>query len=171
MTLAAQRAPLEAWIDEAAQQLVPFVILGDFNRRIDRFGQDDHLWREIDDGDPTGLDLRRLPFDREAECNPSFPQPIDFLVFDDRAWQMVDEASFQEITYDPEDQDLARGTPSDHCPIAVSLELAAADDGEDDEPSDTDRPIWTCSMRPPKGSRAMSSDASSMRSRSKGTAA
>ena len=136
--MATQRAPLEAWIDEAAQQLVPFVILGDFNRRINRFGQDDHLWREIDDGDPTGLDLWRLPFDREAECNPSFPQPIDFLVFDDRAWQMVDEASFREITYDPEDQDLERGTPSDHCPIAVTLDLGAADDGEDDEPSDPD---------------------------------
>ena len=137
VTLAAQRAPLEAWIDEAARQLVPFVILGDFNRRIDRFGQDDHLWREIDDGDPPGLDLRRLPFDREAECNPSFPQPIDFLVFDDRAWQRVDQASFQEITYDPEDQDLARGTPSDHCAIAASLDLTAEDDGNDDEPSDT----------------------------------
>jgi hypothetical protein len=114
VTLAAQRAPLEAWIDEAAQDVVPFMILGDFNRRIDRFGQDDHLWREIDDGDPPGLDLRRLPFNREAECSPSFPQPIDFLLFDDRAWQMVDEASFQEITYDTEDQDLERGTPSDH---------------------------------------------------------
>jgi hypothetical protein len=43
VTLAAQRAPLEVWIDEAAQELVPFAILGDWNRRIDRFGQDDHL--------------------------------------------------------------------------------------------------------------------------------
>jgi endonuclease I/endonuclease/exonuclease/phosphatase family metal-dependent hydrolase len=138
VTLAAQLPPLEAWIDAAAQELVPFMILGDWNRRIDRFGQDDHLWREIDDGDPPGLDLRRLPFDREAECNPAFPQPIDFLVFDERAWQMVDEASFQEITYDPEDHDLARGTPSDHCAIAVSLELTAAEeDGGDDEPTVT----------------------------------
>jgi endonuclease I len=116
---------------------VPFAILGDWNRRIDRFGQNDHLWRDIDDGDPPGLDLRRLPFNREAECNPAFPQPIDFLVFDDRAWQMVDQESFQEITYDPEDQDLQRGTPSDHCAIAVSLEFPAEGDGDDDEPSDT----------------------------------
>jgi hypothetical protein len=84
---------------------VPFVVLGDFNRRIDRFGQDDHLWREIDDGVPPGLDLRRLPFNREAQCNRSFPQPIDFLVFDERAWRMVDVASFQEITYDPQDRE------------------------------------------------------------------
>jgi hypothetical protein len=68
VTLAAQREPLEAWIDKAAQELAPFVILGDFNRRIDRFDQDDHLWREIDDGIQPGLDLRRLPLNREAEC-------------------------------------------------------------------------------------------------------
>jgi endonuclease I/endonuclease/exonuclease/phosphatase family metal-dependent hydrolase len=132
VTLAAQRAPLEAWIDEAARQLVPFVILGDFNRRIDRFGQDDHLWREIDDHDPPGLDLWRLSFGRQAECSPSFPQPIDFLVFDDRAWQMVNEASFDEIIYDPADRDSARGTPSDHCPILVSLSLGEEHEEGDD---------------------------------------
>jgi endonuclease I len=112
-------------------------ILGDFNRRIDRFDQDDHLWREIDDGVPPGLDLRRLPLNREAECNPSFPQPIDFLVFDDRAWRLVDEISFQEITYDPQDRDAARGTPSDHCPIAVTLELGAPGDGDEEGDTDT----------------------------------
>jgi hypothetical protein len=67
------------------------------------------------------LDLWRLPFNREAECNPAFPQPIDFLVFDDRSWKTVDEASFQEITKDKEDQALVRGTPSDHCAISVKL--------------------------------------------------
>jgi hypothetical protein len=69
---------------------------------------------------------------------PSFPQPIDFLVFDHRAWQLVDDASIEEVTYDPQDRDAARGTPSDHCPIAVSLELAAPDDGEGEEEPDTD---------------------------------
>ena len=62
---------------------------------------------------------------------PCFPQPIDFLVFDDRAWQLVDESSFEEIVYDPEDQDFARGTPSDHCPIAVSLEIGVPGGGQD----------------------------------------
>lgn len=57
VTLAAQRAPLEAWIDAAAAGTVPFLVLGDFNRAFDRFDQDDHLWREIDDGDPARLDL------------------------------------------------------------------------------------------------------------------
>jgi hypothetical protein len=100
---------------------------GDFNRAFDRFGEDDHLWREIDDGDPAGLDLRRLPFRQASDgwCGTSRhqPRPIDFLVFDDRAWQLVDQASFRQVTYDAADQDEARGTPSDHCPVAVDLRL------------------------------------------------
>jgi poly(3-hydroxybutyrate) depolymerase/endonuclease/exonuclease/phosphatase family metal-dependent hydrolase len=122
VTLAAQRAPLEAWIDAAAEAQVPFVILGDWNRRIDVHGQNDHIWGEIDDGDPPGLDLWRLPFNRESTCNAGFSQPIDFLVFDDRAWRLVDAASYEEVVYDDEDWDARRRTPSDHCPIVVALD-------------------------------------------------
>jgi hypothetical protein len=41
MTLAAQRAPLESWIDAAAA--APFVIVGDWNRRMNVRGQNDHI--------------------------------------------------------------------------------------------------------------------------------
>ena len=119
--LAAQRAPLEAWIDEAAQELVPFVILGDFNRRIDRFGRDDHLRGEIDDGDPSGLDLWRLPFNRESDCNPSFPQPIGLLGVRRPGLAVGGRGFVPGVTNDPDDRDAARGTLSGHCPIAVDL--------------------------------------------------
>ena len=36
VTLAKQRAPLEAWVDEHTVKQVPFVILGDFNRAFDK---------------------------------------------------------------------------------------------------------------------------------------
>ena len=124
-TLARQRAPLEAWIDAAAAGTVPFVVLGDFNRAFDVHGQGDHVWQEIDDGSPAGLDLWRLPFRQESDCwrgtGRHHPRPIDFLVFDDRAWRQVDRGSFRQVTYDAADRDEARGTPSDHCPIAVDL--------------------------------------------------
>jgi hypothetical protein len=54
ITLAAQRAPLEGWIDAAATAQVPFVIVGDWNRRIDVHGQGDHVWGEIDDAARLG---------------------------------------------------------------------------------------------------------------------
>src|SRR5215213_2922751 len=80
---------------------------------------------EIDDGDPAGLDLWRLPSGEESDCwrgtSRHFPQPIDFLVFDDRAWLQVAHSTFREITWDSEDQDVARATPSDHCPKAVEM--------------------------------------------------
>jgi endonuclease/exonuclease/phosphatase family metal-dependent hydrolase len=127
ITLAAQRAPLESWTDAAAIAQVPFVIVGDWNRRIDVHGQGDHVWGEIDDADPPGLDLWRLPFNRDSSCNAGFTKPIDFLVFDARAWALVDEASFTEITYDTGDWDAQRRTPSDHCPIVVTLDWPAAE--------------------------------------------
>jgi hypothetical protein len=127
ITLAAQRAPLEGWIDAAAAAQVPFVIVGDWNRRIDVHGQGDHLWGEIDDADPPGLDLWRLPFNHDSSCNSGFAKPIGFLVFDDRAWRSVNEPSFEEIVYDTGDWDAQRRTPSDHCPIVVVLDWPAAD--------------------------------------------
>ena len=127
ITLAAQRAPLERWIDAAATAQVPFVIVGDWNRRIDVHGQGDHVWAEIDDADPPGLDLSRLPFNRDSSCNSGFTEPIDFLVFDDLAWRLVDETSFDEIVYDTGDWDAQRRTPSDQCPIVVVLDWPAAD--------------------------------------------
>jgi hypothetical protein len=127
VTLAAQRAPLENWIDAAASALVPFVIVGDWNRRMDVHGQSDHIWGEIDDGDPVGLDLWRVPFNRDSGCNAGFTEPIDFIVLDDRAWGLVDETSFAEIVYDDGDWDADRHTPSDHCPIVVGLDWPAAD--------------------------------------------
>jgi hypothetical protein len=120
ITLAAQRAPLEAWIDAAALGQVPFVILGDWNRRFDVHQERDHIWQAIDDGEPAGLDLWRLPFKRDSQCEFGFTDPIDFLLFDDRVWPLVDEASFAEVLYG-DIWDLQRRTLSDHCPIAVTL--------------------------------------------------
>ena len=53
-TLARQVEPLEAWIDARWREGVPFVVLGDFNRELDRHGERDHLWADIADGDPPG---------------------------------------------------------------------------------------------------------------------
>jgi exonuclease III len=42
---------------------------------------------------------------------------------DQRTWERADRALFRQVTYDAADQDEARGTPSDHCPVVVDLRL------------------------------------------------
>jgi hypothetical protein len=63
-----------------------------------------------------------MPFDRDSGCNAGSTDPIDFIVFDNRAWRLVDEPSFEEIVYDAGDWDAQRRTPSNHCPIVVVLD-------------------------------------------------
>jgi len=124
-TLARQIEPLEAWIDARWREGVPFVVLGDFNREIDRHGKRDHLWAAIDDGDPPGLELHWLSAGRDPACWRGTPRhfryPVDFFVFGARAWKRVDAASFRQVVWTDADADPRRGLPSDHCPIAVDL--------------------------------------------------
>ena len=124
-TLARQIAPLEAWIDARWREGVPFVVLGDFNREIDRHGHRDHLWTAIDDGDPPGLEIHWLSAGRDPACwrgtSRHFRYPIDFFVFGARAWKRVDPASFRQVVWTGADADARHGLPSDHCPIAVDL--------------------------------------------------
>ena len=124
-TLARQVEPLEAWIDARWREGVPFVVLGDFNRELDRHGERDHLWAAIADGDPPGLVLHRLSAGRNPACwrgtSRHFRYPIDFFVFGARAWKRVDAGSFRQVVWTDADADPRRGLPSDHCPIAVDL--------------------------------------------------
>ena len=124
-TLARQLEPLEDWIDDRWREAVPFVVLGDFNREIDRNGTRDHLWTAIADGDPPGLALHWLSAGRDPACwrgtSRHFRYPIDFFVFGARSWKRVDPASFRQVVWTDADADPRRGLPSDHCPIAVDL--------------------------------------------------
>ena len=45
-------------IDDRAAEGIPFIVLGDFNRRFD--ASDDEFWQAIDDGKPRNADLRYL---------------------------------------------------------------------------------------------------------------
>ena len=124
-TLARQIEPLEAWIDARWREGVPFVVLGDFNREMDRHGERDHLWTAVADDDPPGLELHRLSAGRDPACwrrtSRHFRYPIDFFVFGARAWKRVDAGSFRQVVWADADADPRRGLPSDHCPIAVDL--------------------------------------------------
>jgi hypothetical protein len=107
--------------EDRAQEGVPLVVLGDFNRRFNIAGDD--MWADLDDGGP---DLTKYTEGLTSAClNFRFPEHIDHIVTGPRATTLVRPGSFEQVlftTVDPDgDADL-----SDDCPIAVVFET----DGE-----------------------------------------
>ncbi|MDF0522852.1 HAD family acid phosphatase [Bradyrhizobium yuanmingense] len=107
-----QQKVLKKWVDDRAKDAIPFMLLGDFNRRLQA---EEQFWTGIDaPGDPL-RDLH-LPVRRDtvARCQPAFPQFIDFIVFNPASFALFKADSFQELVYEA-------APASDHCPIAVEL--------------------------------------------------
>jgi len=116
-----QQVPvLENWIDAEARAKNPFVVLGDFNRRFNQINDD--FWQEIDDGVPTNADLIKVTEGKTSTCfNGQYPQYIDHIVLDKQTSQWLNQSSFEELNYN---QPFSRQDRlSDHCAIAVSLEI------------------------------------------------
>ncbi|MDE0697206.1 MAG: endonuclease/exonuclease/phosphatase family protein [Boseongicola sp.] len=122
--LASQIPKLERWIDERAAIGTPFVVLGDFNRRFDEPGDD--FWSDIDDGEPNEIKLSRATEGRISECwGGEFPRYIDHIVYDLQVGRWVVSESFHQLLYtEPESM---KKLLSDHCPIAVTLDVPPSD--------------------------------------------
>lgn len=103
---------LEAWIDAAAIGPTPFVVLGDWNRRL--AVADDRVWREIDDGEPANADLRLADAGTSPRCDPRYSEFIDHIVLDRRAGGLMTD--FKEFSSQTGAEHL-----SDHCPVFVTL--------------------------------------------------
>lgn len=130
--LAEQVPILERWIDARAREGVPFAVAGDFNRRFsserryarDRFGRLTAMWPEIDDGSPPEADLiDATRVRRDARCFPqdSHTAAIDHIVLSRSLAARLVPGSMRRVTYST--ADARRFRLSDHCPVAVTLEL------------------------------------------------
>jgi endonuclease/exonuclease/phosphatase family metal-dependent hydrolase len=116
--LRAQLAPLEGWVDARARAHEAFVVLGDFNRRLNA---DDPFYRELDDSDPPESDLTLASGGQPSRCwGGRFPDLIDHLVFSKTAATWLRPGSFSQPDYFPADAPHAKRL-SDHCPISVEL--------------------------------------------------
>jgi endonuclease/exonuclease/phosphatase family metal-dependent hydrolase len=106
---------LESWIEARAQEGVPLVVLGDFNRRMNIVGDD--VWADLDDGDP---DLtKHIEGLRSACLKFRFPDYIDHIVTDTRGTALARPGSFEQVLFTA----VGGGDElSDHCPIAVVFE-------------------------------------------------
>jgi endonuclease/exonuclease/phosphatase family metal-dependent hydrolase len=118
-TLLEQVPVLEGWIDAAAAGPVPFIVLGDFNRRLTQ--PHDRVWADLDDGEPATADLTVLTQEMPVSCRDNtFTEFIDHIVVDRRVVPWVDRTSFRQVTYRQQDK-VVWDQLSDHCPVLVEL--------------------------------------------------
>jgi endonuclease/exonuclease/phosphatase family metal-dependent hydrolase len=123
--LSKQLIELEEWIDARAAEQIPFIVLGDFNRRMDI--PNDAFWPEIDDGNPANADLSRVTEGKSSNCwDGEFPLYIDHIALDRIATKWVVDGSYKQLVY-TEDEDLKKKL-SDHCPISIIIDPSLVED-------------------------------------------
>jgi len=112
-----QQKVLKDWVSERARDEIPFVIMGDFNRRLQN---EEDFWTGLDDPTHPARDLS-LPVKRDTEsrCRKEFKQFIDYIVFNTESFAMAKPDSFRVLRFDGEESTF----PSDHCPISIELEV------------------------------------------------
>jgi endonuclease/exonuclease/phosphatase family metal-dependent hydrolase len=125
--LAKQAKPLEAWVDARAKEGVPFILLGDFNRRFVRDIALEHseiqgLWQAIDDEGAEALWAPTIK--AESKCwGGYYKDYIDHIVFDPKAKAIYVENSFDQLVFEQKYTREISQNLSDHCPISVELAL------------------------------------------------
>jgi len=117
-SLGQQAHILADWIADRRRENIPFVILGDFNRR---FSRDDDVLSILNAASP----MRRAT---EGFSNPCWSRDgqgrafIDHILLGLRASDWLIKDSFRVLSYTERDPAL-RDVISDHCPISVRLRL------------------------------------------------
>jgi endonuclease/exonuclease/phosphatase family metal-dependent hydrolase len=140
-----QVAPLEAWIDGVAKTSPLFVVLGDFNRRLDDEAEKsvarkdvrtDHtdpaspnkvgpngevrsrfLWQELSDGDPT---LVQVPPPMTTDCK-GFEGLDHILISEALNARQTGQLSSEKVKVEQKDKQVIM--TSDHCPRITRLTL------------------------------------------------
>ena len=134
-TLAAQAAILENWIEQQAEIGRSVIVLGDFNRQLNRSegtpGATDQFWAMINDGEPNDLQLRKGPLGKNTTCWPAphalfHEDHIEFFVFDSTLDGVLtpEGISKEALPYQNEAKYKDEGERlSDHCPLVATLDI------------------------------------------------
>lgn len=113
-----QSIVLETWIDARANDNIPFIVLGDFNRRFDK--PSDTFWPDINDFNPKNAELTRPTENKISQClDAKYPLFVDHIVLDKLSTQWYLKDSFEQLLF----KDFKKYNLSDHCPIAIYLNI------------------------------------------------
>jgi endonuclease/exonuclease/phosphatase family metal-dependent hydrolase len=133
-TLAAQALILENWVEQQVELGQSIVMLGDFNRQLNRVtnsGRPDHFWTSINDGAPNRLQLRKGPLGENTTCWPHphklfHKEHIEFVIFDASLDQVIDPANISKIGMPHANEPKYAGDLgqklSDHCPVVFQVQ-------------------------------------------------
>jgi endonuclease/exonuclease/phosphatase family metal-dependent hydrolase len=125
--LAKQAKPLEAWIDARAKEGIPFILLGDFNRRFVKdialnYTEVQGLWQTINDEGAEALWAPTIT--AESQCwGGYYKDYIDHIIFDPKAKTHYVKNSFEQLVFEPKYTRELSQKLSDHCPISIKLAL------------------------------------------------
>lgn len=109
-----QNNVLRRWMDAQRNKGLPFVVLGDFNRRLK---PRETFWLNLQKS-KSKADLVSPTLTKRSTCmGGRYPDYIDHAIFDQRAARGFSMASFAQITFDRSDRSRKL---SDHCPIRVT---------------------------------------------------
>lgn len=109
-TLHNQMRHLKRWADARRSEGTPFVILGDYNRRLALEG--DWAWRLLS---PPQTPLRLLPAGLRSHCYFKYPAFIDYLVAGAGAEAILVSGSFRELP--------RHGQHPDHCAVSAAFRI------------------------------------------------
>ncbi|WP_281555942.1 endonuclease/exonuclease/phosphatase family protein [Thalassomonas sp. RHCl1] len=125
--LSKQISPLENWIDQRASEQVPFIVLGDFNRRFSRdialnYPENQGLWQALDD--EGAEDLWTPTATADSACwGGYYKDYIDHIIFNPEAKKHYVKGSFDQLVFDEKYSRELSQTLSDHCPVSVKINL------------------------------------------------
>ena len=127
-----QQVPvLEQWVDARVREGMPFAVLGDFNRHLDKdarypAGPDEsaplNVFAALDDDEPKGAHLvRGSALGRYTGCSPddTHRQFIDDVLVDASLADKATRRDFRQVPFLAEDTGKQL---SDHCPVVMTLE-------------------------------------------------
>lgn len=147
-TLGRQMYPLRKWIEERESVGDKWMIVGDFNRRLDAGSgtYQDEIWQALSGYSPRAdgvdrdgrkdINLYRAPYKTPSVCWKDFVNasasladadnynmlPIEFFVYGQSAKAVVVDGSEQQVAWpNPQPQDSKR--LSDHCPASLRLQF------------------------------------------------